>query len=67
MSPEEVWAHCVYYPTPDCQLGWHSDSEDGVSPHSVFSLTFLEDRVNGPRPFCVRLKSRVIENKKQKV
>ena len=67
VSIEHVWAHLVFYPTPDCQLGWHGDSEDGLNTHTVISLTMLEFPVEGIRPFDVRLLSKKLSNKKQKV
>ncbi len=62
----DIWAHVVFYPTPDCQLGWHSDNENGLNPHAIISLTILEDPVQGIRPFDVRLYSKKEENKRKK-
>lgn len=63
-SVESVWAHVVHYPTPDCQLGWHSDKEDGMHLQTIVSFTLLSDPVYGVRPFCVRLNSAKELNKK---
>jgi hypothetical protein len=64
---DELWAHLVYYPDPAiCKLDWHSDSEDGVNPNMIMSVTFLEDPEKGIRPFDVRLKSLVEKKKRQK-
>lgn len=67
VSVEDVWAHMVYYPTPDCQLGWHQDNENGLNPHAIISLTLLEDPELGVRPFYVRLLSDKKKNKKKKI
>lgn len=56
---DAFWAHLVYYPDASCKLGWHSDAEDGINPHAIFSVTFLDDPVNGARPFDVRLTNRL--------
>lgn len=66
VSVEEIWAHMVYYPTPDCRLGWHSDNENGLNPHAIISLTLLENPALGIRPFDVRLLSDKQKNKKTK-
>jgi hypothetical protein len=50
-----IWAHLVYYPTPECKLGWHDDGEDGINPHFILSLTYLE-HPEKPRTFQVKLK-----------
>jgi hypothetical protein len=55
--PETIWFHLVYYPTPDCKLDMHDDGEDGINPHMIMSITFLEDPIRGARRFRVRLKS----------
>lgn len=58
VTVEEMWSHLVFYPNPqECKLSWHSDSENGVNPHCIMSVTFLDDPIMGPRPFDVRLKS----------
>jgi hypothetical protein len=57
VSDSEIWGHLVYYPTPECKLDWHDDGEDGINPHLIVSLTFLEDPINGARAFETRLKS----------
>ncbi len=69
VTPDKLWAHLVYYPDASkCKLAWHSDSEAGINPHMIMSVTFLEQPVYGIRPFEVRLKSAVhSKNKKQKV
>ena len=54
----DFWAHLVFYPEGKCGLGWHSDAEKGINPHAIVSFTFLEDKLNGPRPFDVREKKR---------
>lgn len=65
VSVEDIWAHMVYYPTPECQLGWHSDNENGLNPHAIISLTLLENPQLGARAFDVRLLSDKQKNKKQ--
>lgn len=57
VEAETIWAHLVYYPTPECKLGWHDDGEDGINPHFILSLTFLE-HPEKPRTFQVRLKKK---------
>lgn len=63
---DQMWAHLVFYPTPDCALSWHGDSEDNIDSQLIVSLTILEDPVLGPRPFDVRLNSEVEARKKKK-
>jgi alkylated DNA repair dioxygenase AlkB len=63
---EDIWAHMVFYPTPDCQLAWHRDNENGLNPHAIISLTLLEDPKLGVRSFSVRLLSDKERNKKIK-
>ncbi len=59
-----LWAHLITYPNPTtCKLAWHSDSEEGINPHCICSITFLEDPEHGARPFDVRLKSVEAANK----
>ena len=57
VEESKLWAHLVYYPTSECKLDYHDDGEDGINPHMIVSITFLEDPVGGVRPFQVRLKS----------
>jgi len=57
VDSDTIWAHLVYYPTPDCKLGWHDDGEDGINPHFILSLTYLE-HPEKPRTFQVRLKKK---------
>ena len=64
VDSDTIWAHLVYYPIPDCKLGWHDDGEDGINPHFILSLTYLEDPEK-PRTFQVRLKKK--KKKKNKV
>lgn len=54
ISPDKIWAHVVFYPNATTSLGWHGDSEDGINPHVVLSLTLLEKPDTGIRPFQVR-------------
>jgi hypothetical protein len=56
VKPSDLWCHLVYYPTPDCKLDYHDDGEDGINPHLIASLTYLEYPEH-PRAFRVRLKS----------
>lgn len=61
---DSLWCHLVFYPDPaTCKLDWHSDSENGLNPHCIASITFLEDTERGVRPFDIRLKSAVKEAK----
>lgn len=53
---DKLWAHLVFYPTRECKLDWHDDGEDGINPHLIVSITFLE-HPHFPRAFDVRLKS----------
>jgi hypothetical protein len=63
-AADELWAHAVWYPDPAlCKLGWHSDSEAGINPHTIMSVTFLDDQEGGVRPFDVRLKEAVVKKK----
>jgi alkylated DNA repair dioxygenase AlkB len=64
VTPDKLWAHVIFYPDPaTCGLGWHSDSEAGINPNMIMSVTFLEDPKGGIRPFQVRLKSDVTDKK----
>jgi len=54
VEPEQIWAHVVFYPDASTSLGWHGDSEQGINPHVVLGLTFLEHPEAGVRPFQVR-------------
>ncbi len=64
---EELWAHLVWYPdAATCKLAWHSDSEAGINPHTIMSVTFLDNEVEGVRPFEVRLKKTAVPMTKTK-
>lgn len=56
VQDDELWGHLVYYPTSECKLDYHDDGEDGINPHLIVSITYLENPKK-PRPFRVRLKS----------
>lgn len=61
---DKLWAHLVFYPEPQtCKLSWHGDQIDGINPHMIMSVTFLEFPDEGVRPFEVRLNSDKEENK----
>lgn len=63
-TSENLWIHLVYYPSPtESGLGWHSDSEEGIDPHCIASVTFLEYPDSGARPFQVRKKKKRKRNK----
>ena len=71
---KNIWAHLVLYPDPSiCKLSWHGDSKDGINPHCIISLTMLEDKINGPRPFQVRKKRKritqviIVQSKQKKL
>ncbi len=53
----KIWGHLVFYPTSECKLDWHDDGEDGINPHMIASITFLEFPQKGARPFQVRAKA----------
>lgn len=68
-DPRNIWAHLVYYPGGETGLGWHGDAENGIDPHLIVSITFLESHYNddrispGARDFQIREKK---YKKKQK-
>lgn len=53
VEPKHLWAHIVYYPDNTCGLAWHSDAEEGIDPHLIMSITFL-DNGRVARDFQVR-------------
>jgi len=66
-SADTLWGHLVYYPTPDCKLDWHDDGEEGINPHLIVSITFLEHPKIGARRFRVRLKSSFPQKKSKPI
>ncbi len=63
----DLWAHIAYYPNAhDCKLSWHGDKLDGINPHMIMSVTFLEDPIEGIRPFDVRLISEKEKNQDER-
>lgn len=63
VQPHLIWAHVVYYPAGGTSLAWHGDAEQGIDPHLIVSLTYLEpsakEGLRLPRAFQVRPKTNI--------